>query len=41
VSEPDRLEKIKEILEDALELPAADRDTFVRRACGEDEVVRD
>ncbi len=41
MSEPDRLEKVKEILEDALELPLDERDTFVRRACGDDEAVRE
>lgn len=39
MSERDRLEKIKEILEDALELPPADREMFVRSACGGDESV--
>ncbi len=37
MSEPNRLEKIKEILGDALELPLDERDTFVRCACNGDE----
>jgi serine/threonine-protein kinase len=40
VPESDRLDKVKEILENALELPADKRDAFVLRACGDDEAVR-
>ena len=34
------LERLKEIFHSARELPARERDAFVRDACGEDESLR-
>ncbi len=37
---PDRFERLNQILNDALELPPAEREPFILRACGQDETLR-
>jgi eukaryotic-like serine/threonine-protein kinase len=34
--DPERWAQVDKLLQSALELPAAERDVFLRRACGED-----
>ncbi len=37
---PDRFERLNQILNDALELPPAEREPYILRACGDDETLR-
>ena len=39
-SPPDRFERLNQILNDALELPPAEREPYILRACGDDESLR-
>ncbi len=39
-SPPDRFERLNQILNDALELPTAEREAYILSACGDDETLR-